>query len=226
MPECPLCADSATALLYTQQRGPLAQREYYLCPTCALIHVPATFQLDSENEKRIYDLHRNNPNDVHYRQFLKRLFDPMCDRLPIGTCGLDFGSGPGPTLSLMFDEVGRPCTTYDIYYEHKPERLKRTYDFVTCTEVIEHVAAPLHVFQQLLDCLQPGGYLGIMTQRWTSVDRFAGWGYRNDPTHIAFFHESTFQYLATKFALELTIYPRDVVIFRKSQVAIGKERIA
>lgn len=226
MSACPLCADSATALLYTQQRGPLAQREYFLCPTCALIHVPNAFQLDSAHEKSVYDLHQNNPNDPNYRQFLTRLFEPMCERLPVGTSGLDFGSGPGPTLSRMFDESGRPCSTYDIYYDHVPERLTKTYDFVTCSEVIEHIAAPLDVFQQLLDCLKPGGYLGIMTQRWTHVDKFSGWNYRNDPTHICFFHEATFQYLATKFALVLTIYPRDVVIFKKPQAALGKESTA
>lgn len=219
MPACPLCRASTTSLLYTQQRGPLAQREYYLCNQCQLIHVPPAFHLDTAAEKHIYDLHQNDPADSRYREFLLRLFEPMRERLPASATGLDFGSGPGPALSCMFNEAGLICQTYDIYYDNVPERLAVTYDFVVCSEVIEHVAKPLEVFQQLLNCLKTGGLLGVMTQRWTSTDRFPGWGYRNDPTHISFFHEQTFAYLATKFGLELTIYPRDVVIFKKPQVA-------
>ncbi|RWU09141.1 class I SAM-dependent methyltransferase [Pseudidiomarina gelatinasegens] len=215
MPACPLCNNLRTTLFYQQQRGLLSGREYYHCEQCQLVHVPQRFQLDSETEKSVYDLHENNPNDPQYRQFLARIFEPMIERLDAGACGLDFGSGPGPTLSSMFAEAGMPCTTYDIYYDNRLERLQHCYDYVVCTEVIEHVAAPLEVFNTLIRCLKPGGYLGIMTQRWLDAERFKGWTYRNDPTHIGFFHERTFRYLAIKFALELTIYPRDVVIFRK-----------
>ena len=41
-----------------------------------------------------------------YRKFLSRMFKPMMERIEPDSYGLDFGSGPGPTLNLMFEEEG------------------------------------------------------------------------------------------------------------------------
>lgn len=214
-PACPLCATAATQLFYQQPGGPLALREYYRCHQCQLIHVPAAFHVNAATEKAIYDLHQNDPLAAGYRSFLNRLVEPMLERLPSGAEGLDFGCGPGPALASLFAAAGFTCLNYDIYYEPLPSRLERQYEFICSTEVVEHLAAPATVFEQLVSCLKPGGQLGIMTQRWLNLERFKGWNYRNDPTHICFFHEDTFRWLATKFDLELTIFPRDVVIFSK-----------
>lgn len=198
------------------QRGPLAGREYWHCPSCQLIHVPPQFLLDAAAEKAIYDLHENTPDDAGYRKFLSRLFTPLSNKLKAGSHGLDFGCGPAPVLAHMFREAGFSCDTFDIYYDNQPTKLQCQYDFIVSTEVAEHLAAPAQVFAQLLCCLKPNGHLAIMTQRWDSIERFQQWTYRNDPTHICFFHEQTFQWLAQKFGLQLTIYPRDVVIFQQS----------
>ena len=215
MSVCPLCDAADTTLLDTMQRGQLAGREFWLCPQCQLIHVPRAFHLPPQAEKAIYDLHENNANDDGYRRFLARLFEPMSARLTPGNCGLDFGCGPEPVLAKMFNAAGCTCTTYDIFYASYPERLQQTYDFIVSTEVFEHLAAPMQTFTQLLACLKPKGLLGIMTQRWDSESRFKQWTYRHDPTHISFFSEQTFTWLAQKFGLKLTIYPRDVVIFQR-----------
>jgi len=200
------------------QRGALAGREFWRCESCQFVHVPSHFHVSVEAERAIYDLHENRPDDPGYRQFLSRLLTPMLPQLPIAASGLDFGCGPGPALPFMFAEHDHFCTTYDVFYANYPERLEQTYDFITATEVVEHLSAPMIVFDQLLSCLKPDGLLGIMTQRWDSRERFRRWQYRNDPTHIGFFHEQTFHWLAKKFALQLTIYPRDVVIFQKTYV--------
>lgn len=212
--KCPVCNNADTSLLDSIQRGPLAGREFWHCANCQLIHVPAGFHLEADAEKAIYDLHDNSPDDDGYRRFLSRLFTPLAAQLPAGSCGLDFGSGPEPVLARLFQAAGFACATYDLYYDNAPERLQQRYDFIVSTEVFEHLAAPAQVFQQLLTCLKPNGRFGIMTQRWDTEARFKQWTYRNDPTHICFFHEQTFQWLAQKFGLQLTIYPRDVVIFQ------------
>jgi len=49
---------------------------------------------------------KNSPDDPRYRAFLSRLFIPLNERIAPESCGLDFGSGPGPTLSVMFEEQG------------------------------------------------------------------------------------------------------------------------
>lgn len=215
MSVCPLCSASNTTLHDTLQHGQLAGREFWLCLRCQLIHVPRAFQLSPLAEKAIYDLHENSPNDAGYRRFLARLFDPISTHLAPGNCGLDFGCGPEPVLAQMFSAAGFPCATYDIFYAKHPERLQQSYDFIVSTEVFEHLAAPMQIFAQLLTSLKPNGLLGIMTQRWDTQSRFKQWTYRHDPTHICFFSEHTFTWLAQKFGLKLTIYPRDVVIFQR-----------
>ena len=97
---CPLC-QSHTAIEFSQDE----KREYYQCSTCKLVFVPSRYYLNEDKEKERYDLHTNNPEDLNYRKFLNRMFLPMNERIKKQSCGLDFGSGPGPTLSLSFEEA-------------------------------------------------------------------------------------------------------------------------
>src|SRR3990167_7245096 len=141
---CPLC-------LHTDLR-PHAEsrtRPYLRCQHCLLIFVPPEFHLDQQAEKAIYDQHENNPKDPHYRRFLDKLAAPLQALLKPGMKGLDFGSGPGPTLSVMLTERGFDMAIFDPCYANDPAVLSRTYDFITATEVIEHVAQPAEVFRTL-----------------------------------------------------------------------------
>lgn len=211
---CGLCNQQSHELFYTQQRGPLSGREYWRCCGCELIQVPAQQRLSPGEEKAIYDLHENSPDDQRYRDFLARIAIPLQRQLAPGARGLDYGCGPGPTLSLMMAEAGFPCSTYDIYYAPHPERLRESYDYITCTEVIEHLGRPAQVIQQLVDCLLPGGHLAFMTKRWRDLEQFKGWSYRNDPTHISFFHINSFAWLAHHWQLDNVYTSDDAMIFR------------
>lgn len=213
--QCGLCGSSEHQLFYTQRRGLLSGREFWRCLHCELIQVPAEQRLSASEEKAIYDLHENDPDDLGYQQFLMRCMTPLQERLLPGAHGLDFGCGPGPALSAMLSAAGFPCTTYDIYYAHYPERLQAQYDFITCTEVIEHLAEPAKVIEQLVQCLRPGGLLALMTKRWQSLEQFKGWSYRNDPTHISFFHKDSCRWLAEHWQLAIEYDYQDVVLLRK-----------
>jgi hypothetical protein len=81
---------------------------------CALICAPAEFHLTREKEKPEYDLHENDPG---YRQFLGRLADPLLKKLTTNSPDLDFGCGPGPTLSLMFEEADHQVALHDPFYQ-------------------------------------------------------------------------------------------------------------
>ncbi|KFZ30617.1 hypothetical protein IDSA_08785 [Pseudidiomarina salinarum] len=210
---CPLCKNAASELFYQQPKGPLAGREFKRCLDCQLVWVPAQYHLDEAAEKAVYDLHENNPDDPGYRRFLNRAVAPLAERLQPGASGLDFGSGPGPTLSGMMRARGFACADYDYYYANRPELLSETYDFITATEVAEHLSAPRNIIEQLLRCLKPGGYLTIMTKRWRDPQQFAGWSYKNDPTHITFFHRDTMDWLASQYQLRIDYISDDVVIF-------------
>ena len=134
---CPLCkASEANHILRDKVR------DYFLCRICGLIFVPPEQFLSHEEEKSRYDLHQNSPDDPEYRRFLSRLFIPMQKHLAPQGRGLDFGSGPGPTLSVMFEEAGHSMTLYDPFYAKAPSVLENQYDFVTATEVVEHLRSP------------------------------------------------------------------------------------
>ena len=210
MRRCPLCHAQESALYHQDRR-----RDYYQCATCALVFVPSEQHLTAAAEKAEYDQHQNSPQDTGYRRFLGRLFNPLAAKLAPGARGLDFGCGPGPTLSVMFEEAGFDIDVYDIFYAPHAANLTRQYDFITATEVVEHLAAPGEALNQRVAQLLPGGYLGLMTKRVTSQEAFARWHYINDPTHVCFFSEATFRWWAAEQGLTVEFTGNDVVIFRK-----------
>lgn len=213
-PVCPVCGHLC-ALCYSQGRGADIVREFFSCPHCLAIHVPKQFHLPGALEKAEYDKHQNLPEDVGYRRFLSRMFEPLTQRVVAPASGLDFGCGPGPVLALMLEEAGYRMARYDLYYFPDEPVLEQSYDFITATEVVEHLSQPLPVLDRLWSLLHPGGVLGLMTKRVIDVAAFKTWHYKNDPTHITFFHERTLQWLAGRWLCECELITSDVVFFRK-----------
>lgn len=207
---CPLCNAVHTSQFYKDKK-----REYLRCATCQLIFVPPAWHLSPADEKAIYDNHQNSPNDPRYRLFLSRLFDPVLQQLLPGSRGLDFGSGPGPTLSVMFTEHGHHMTIYDIFYAPEPHVLSQQYDFVTATEVVEHLCHPARDLNRMWECVKPGGLLAIMTKPAPAVAEFAAWHYKNDPTHVSYYSPATFRWLAETWHAELTCQGDDVTLFQR-----------
>ncbi|MGI3131032.1 class I SAM-dependent methyltransferase [Halopseudomonas pachastrellae] len=180
-----------------------------------MVHVPAHWQLTAKQEKAEYDRHENHPDDPGYRRFLSRLAEPLLQRLAPASSGLDFGCGPGPALALMLRERGHQVALHDLYYYPNPVALEQQWDFITATEVVEHLADPRGVLEQLWRCLTPGGWLGLMTKRVTSPEAFSTWHYKSDPTHISFFSEQSFRWLAQHWQAELELIGADVALLRK-----------
>ena len=179
--------------------------------------VPERFHLSQNEEKALYDIHQNNPEDLGYRKFLSRTVTPLLQRLarqridePLG---LDFGCGPGPVISEMAKEKGIIIHNYDPYYYHFPELLKNKYDFITMTEVIEHVVMPHKLLILLSSLMKSDSTLAVMTKRVTSQQNFKNWHYKNDPTHICFYSMETFAWIANKFNWQLEEVDKDVVFF-------------
>ena len=174
-----------------------------------------------EEEKAHYDLHQNDPGDPDYRRFLSRLFDPLVGRLPRAARGLDFGSGPGPTLSLMFEEAGHSMAIYDAFYQPDTAVLEDQYDFITASEVVEHLASPGEELEQLWRLLSPGGWLGIMTKLARDANAFAGWHYKNDPTHSAFFSRQTFRWWGERHGTVPEFIGADVILLQKNRYGVS-----
>ncbi len=209
---CPLCA-GATVHRYCRDR----ERSFFRCGDCGLVFVPSSQFLSPEDEKKRYDLHRNSPEDEGYRSFLLRIFIPVHACLAPGSAGLDFGCGPEPLLARMFREAGHSMTTYDRFYDANPAALEGRYDFITATEVLEHLREPGRELTRLWSCLRPGGVLGIMTRPVPGKDEFPLWHYKNDPTHVCFFSPPAFQWLADRWGAGLGFPESDIVLFRKGR---------
>jgi SAM-dependent methyltransferase len=181
-----------------------------------MIFVPAAYHLSTEQERAIYDQHRNHPEDAGYRAFLDRLRTPLIKALSEKHIapparGLDFGSGPGPTLSLMLEEAGYDMAIYDHFYARHPDILNQQYDFITSTEVWEHLSQPRIIIDQLFSILKPNGVIGVMTKR-IPRSAFEDWHYIKDPTHISFFADETFAFLAERYQCQLKLITYDVAL--------------
>ena len=207
---CPVCEQSVL-----EPFREVEQKRYLRCGNChATIMAPET-RLTADEERAVYQLHNNDPDDASYRRFLSKLAAPMIARLPEGAAGLDFGCGPGPALARIFEEAGFSVALYDLYFYPESSVFEQRYDFITCTEVVEHLFEPAKVFAQFDRLLKPGGHLGVMTCFQTDDDRFDNWHYRRDPTHVVFYREDTFEWLANRYGWQLEVPAKDVVLFRK-----------
>jgi cyclopropane fatty-acyl-phospholipid synthase-like methyltransferase len=187
-------------------------RDYYRCTNCDLIFVPSCFHLKPHEEKKRYDCHQNDINDAGYRNFLNLIFEPLTKHLKPGMKGLDFGSGPGPVLNHMLTKAGYPTATYDPLFASHPEALKQQYDFVTCTEVVEHFSHPQIAWRELTSLVKNNGFLAIMTLLHDSVSDFSTWWYKNDPTHVAFYSSRTMTWIANNFGLKKIYQDHEQVI--------------
>lgn len=212
---CPLCQSSDTQLYY-QDDNKRSQRPYFRCEACCLVFVPPKHFLSAVAEKAEYDLHQNQLEDEGYLRFLNRFWQPVQAYLNHPSHILEFGCGPGPALANLMKDAGHTVSLYDHFYFPDDSVLRlASYDAVTATEVFEHLHDPKGVLEQCLNWLKPNGYLGIMTKLVTDQAAFARWHYKNDLTHVVFFSQDTFRWIARTYNLDVAFLDKDVVLLRK-----------
>lgn len=209
--ECTLCNTHESEFCLTHR-----ERDFYQCRNCDLVFVPAQFHLAFQEEKNEYDRHENDAENEGYVNFLNRALVPLRELLKPGMEGLDFGSGPGPVLSDLLNKEGYTTSIWDPIYAPDESTLKRKYDFITCTEVVEHFCNPYEGWSQLAKLLEDGGYLVVMTLLCNANTNFKEWWYKNDPTHVSFYSIKTIEWISRKFALNLIFEDEDrVLLFQK-----------
>ncbi len=208
---CPLCNSVNTAFFYKDKK-----RKFSGCNNCELIFVQPEFLPDLKNEKERYQLHENNGHDQGYRDFIGRIVPEVAKRVSTPATGLDFGCGPSPVLAGMLGSAGYSMQVYDPFFMPDPHVLKNHYQFITATEVVEHFHEPGKMFAELLNMIKSNGILAIMTRLRTADIDFSNWHYKNDFTHVAFFSQKSFQWIANQYNLELEIVLPDIVLLRKN----------
>ncbi len=172
--------------------------------------------LSFEEESKRYSYHQNSNQDQGYVDFLNRLVSPLTKFLPKEFTSLDYGCGPAPTVSRLLKEKGGDVHDYDpLFFPHK-NLLNEKYDVVTSTEVVEHFKNPSVSWDELTSLIKPSGVLAVMTQFLPEDVDYQAWWYKNDPTHVVFYNDKTFAFLANRFGLEIVFKDqKSVVIFRK-----------
>ena len=208
---CPLCESD------NSQEVPVAvsKRRFYRCNICDFLWVPAEHHISLEAERQRYLHHNNLPEDAGHRAFLSRLSSPMIAVLSSGARGLDFGSGPSPTLCSMFSDAGYRVDRYDPFFG--PYEIKEgQYDFITSTEVVEHFRTPRKELDKIYTLLSQGGYLGVMTQEVPDDSlRREQWYYFRDTTHVSFFTDRSMQWWSSLVGLKTVYRSKGVWIFQK-----------
>lgn len=193
-------------------------RDYLRCDDCEATFLHPAHWPPPEQERAEYEQHQNLPGDTGYVGFLKRVADPLLDRLAPGSQGLDHGCGPGPVLAQLLRDAGHAVALYDPFFHPDPAALQTTYDFITCTEVVEHFHAPALEFKRLDGLLKPDGWLALTTCFQTDDARFAQWHYRRDPTHVVFYREATLAHIARRHGWHMTVPTRNVALMHKARV--------
>jgi cyclopropane fatty-acyl-phospholipid synthase-like methyltransferase len=193
----------------------VAGARYHRCADCRATFRDPNQWLTPEQERERYLLHRNDPADEGYRAYLSKCVAPLLAKLTPGSHGLDYGSGPGSAAAAMLREAGHRVASYDPHFRPDRDVLALAYDFVVCTETIEHFRRPAEEFERLDRLLRPGGWLALMTQFLPEDSEFAAWPYRRDPTHIVFYDEQTLRRVAERFGWACETPERGVALMRR-----------
>ncbi len=207
---CPLCLSEQV-----QDFATVDDKRYWRCDVCQLTFLSSEHHLGEDAELARYQLHENSPDDPRYREFLGRLSAHLIPKLPVAAEGLDFGSGPGPTLSVMLEEQGFRMRLYDPFFAPGADALNRTYDFITCTETAEHFYQPGKEFRRLDGLLRSGGWLGVMTEMLEAGMDFARWRYLREPTHVCFYTRETMNWIANRHGWKVEFPRKNVTLFWK-----------
>lgn len=190
---CPLCKSASTEFCKENVKS------YFLCSHCKAIFIDENNLPDSTAEIKRYREHNNDVHDIRYQSFVSPIVNAVRAGFDPSDKGLDYGAGTGPVISKLLDESNYQVKQYDPFFHHYPHLLEDKYDYIICCEVIEHFHHPAKEFTLLRKLLTDEGKLFCMTNIYDSSIDFKSWYYKNDPTHVFFYHSETLHYIARHF---------------------------
>lgn len=174
--------------------------------------------LKPEDERRRYELHENTCENQGYVDMFERFWSVVLPHIQNVKTVLDYGCGTEPVFAKILRQKEYSVDTYDKYFAPQRVYQEKTYDLVTLTEVLEHIADPTKLFALLAKHVRPGGYIAFMTLFHPENDEaFLKWWYRRDPTHISFYSIKTIDYLCKSSNMALLFTDRERIgIIRKA----------
>ena len=213
---CPLCDYDSTIFLLEADA-----REYRSCEKCYLVFVPSKFFISRKREIERYLEHNNTlTNEGYVMMFQKKIntIKKICSGV---NTVLDYGCGYEPVLKFLLEREGYKTHGYDLNF-FPNEELDEKYDLIISTETFEHIKNPRQDLASLTPNISSKGYLAIMTRFYPlrdgalCLESFTDWYYKRDPTHIAFYSQKTFLWIANEFKMEICYNNDfDFIIFQK-----------
>jgi SAM-dependent methyltransferase len=189
---CPLC-ESKSDLFY--QKG----KTYHICRNCKGIFLNKDYFLSPVSEKLRYETHNNDVNDSRYQEFVSPITINVLNDFNNNHIGLDFGAGTGPVISKILKDNNFQIKQYDPFFFNDKSLLNSKYDYIVSCEVVEHFHNPKKEFELLSSILNKSGKLYIMTDIYDSSINFEKWYYKNDPTHVFLYQNTTFEYIKDSY---------------------------
>ena len=176
-------------------------RDYFICDVCKLIFMDPSQHPDVNYCEARYKLHKNDPLDEGYRNFLMELADPCFLLIDGNSKCLDYGCGASKVMENIFRQNGYNMESYDPCFHHGMVLTK--YDLITCNEVIEHFSSPELELKGLLGLLKDEGILAIGTNMWNTGVDLVTWHYLTDLTHMSIYSRQTVEYIAKIYGLKM-----------------------
>ena len=189
--------------------------DYWQCKRCEATILNPIHHISRNKEKKHYLKHNNEIDDTHYRDFLSKLIKPLTDKISVNDIGLDYGCGYAPALADILKKSGFNIELYDPFFFKNENMFFRKFDFITCSEVVEHFFKPYEEFNKINSMLNSPSWFAIMTSFMSENHLFKNWHYRRDPTHVVFYKKKTFKVIANQRNWEITLPSNNIVIFYK-----------
>jgi hypothetical protein len=212
---CPLCESQSNFFLTG------ASREYWRCAVCRLIFVPTKYFISEKDEIEHYLKHENSLESTGYVKMFQEKIQVVKNVCRGIQTILDYGCGYEPVLKTLLTREGFTVTGYDPNFFTQLDS-NATFDLIISTETFEHFKEPGMEITNLLSHLQPKGYLAIMTrlvaqdEPLASPESFGRWYYQRDPTHIAFYENTTIFWIARQHHMEILFNnEKDFVVLQR-----------
>lgn len=190
---CLLCNSSTK--LFHENKG----NKYYRCENCFSIMLDPSNYISKEEEKERYKTHNNDVDDTGYQKFVSPIVEGVKHNYNTNHIGLDYGAGTGPVITSLLEKESYQVKLYDPYFHNEPKNLQKKYDYIICSEVIEHFYNPYNEFKALKDMLNIGGSIFCMTSLYDEDIDFKNWYYKNDETHVFFYHKKALEWIKNEF---------------------------
>ena len=222
--DCPVCDSDARYFFRNRETG----RVFFRCENCYYIFTTER-KLGFEETKAHFKNQWIERPDGAYPACYTMLYRLLESTGKAGQRALDFGCGNGAFVKFLrekgvetfgIDPIPVDNDMASCVYPRLEDLPEKRFDVITALEVFEHLDRPSDTVSRLLSYLNEDGFIFLTTaltnRALTSIRCFPYWIYQKDPTHVGFFDQRTFEWMATRFNLEIHIFHHDFVVLDRS----------